>query len=376
MKNIREIITKRAIDAIKPWKRGTLAISMGVGKTKIALEHMQLVYDKFIKENKNLKILVIVPRLKIIDSWKDEIKKWNFEHLESYIEYTTYRSLPKKENNYDAIYADEIHSLVYKSHDKYLSQHKGFFIGLTGTPPENPKSKKYKMLIRHCPIRFEYDIDDAIKDGIINNYRITIHLLNLDKKENFTVKIKKNKKVVKSWKTSEQKCYEYWENRVLTADYFGEKKKLSLMLMKNMQKFDSKINYTKKIINKNKEKILTFVSEKNQADNLSTYTYYSGNKESENNLKLFKENKINNLIAIDQISEGVTIPKLKSIIITHSYSNSRKTKQKIGRALRLNPKETSNIHILCYKNTVDEDWVKNALKSLDQSKIKYIEIDN
>lgn len=43
-----------------------------------------------------------------------------------------------------------------------------------------------------------------------------------------------------------------------------------------------------------------------------------------------------------------------------------------GRLLRLNPNETAVIHILCYKNTVDEQWVNTALEDLDQTKIKYL----
>lgn len=40
--------------------------------------------------------------------------------------------------------------------------------------------------------------------------------------------------------------------------------------------------------------------------------------------------------------------------------------------MRLNPKETSTIHILCYENTVDEFWVKSALKDYDQDKITHL----
>jgi hypothetical protein len=38
----------------------------------------------------------------------------------------------------------------------------------------------------------------------------------------------------------------------------------------------------------------------------------------------------------------------------------------------LNPDEKSVIHILMYKDTVDEQWVQEALKDLDQNKIFYM----
>ena len=55
----------------------------------------------------------------------------------------------------------------------------------------------------------------------------------------------------------------------------------------------------------------------------------------------------------------------------HAYGNERKSAQRIGRLLRLNPDETATCHILCYKGTVDEKWVTNALSEFDDSKIKY-----
>ena len=45
--------------------------------------------------------------------------------------------------------------------------------------------------------------------------------------------------------------------------------------------------------------------------------------------------------------------------------------QRIGRLLRLNPDQTAVCHILCYTETVDRNWVSQALKTFDQSKIKY-----
>ena len=55
----------------------------------------------------------------------------------------------------------------------------------------------------------------------------------------------------------------------------------------------------------------------------------------------------------------------------HAYGNERTSSQRIGRLLRLDPNDTSTCHILCYKNTQDQVWVKNALKDFDSSKIKY-----
>jgi ERCC4-related helicase len=45
--------------------------------------------------------------------------------------------------------------------------------------------------------------------------------------------------------------------------------------------------------------------------------------------------------------------------------------QRIGRTLRIRPNHKANIFILVCKNTQDEVWLENAIRSLDKSKITY-----
>jgi superfamily II DNA or RNA helicase len=70
-----------------------------------------------------------------------------------------------------------------------------------------------------------------------------------------------------------------------------------------------------------------------------------------------------------QLSEGVSIPNLKQGIIMHAYGNEKKTAQRIGRLLRLNPNDTAVCHILMYKGTQDVTWVQSALKEFNPKKI-------
>jgi superfamily II DNA or RNA helicase len=108
-----------------------------------------------------------------------------------------------------------------------------------------------------------------------------------------------------------------------------------------------------------------------QADRVCRHSYHSKNVQSEDNLQLFSDGRIDKLSCVLQLSEGVTIPGLKQGIIMHAYGNERKTAQRIGRLLRLNPSESAVCHILCYKGTQDETWVQKALKDFDSNKIKY-----
>ncbi len=148
---------------------------------------------------------------------------------------------------------------------------------------------------------------------------------------------------------------------------------MRIMRMKAMMTFPSKDVLAKKLLNSINEKVILFANTQEQADSFGVLSYHSTNPRSEDNLVLFKEGKTKKLACVLQLSEGVTIPKLKEGIIMHAYGNEHKSSQRIGRNLRLNPEDQATVHILCYKDTVDEYWVKTALEDFDQSKILWIE---
>jgi superfamily II DNA or RNA helicase len=133
--------------------------------------------------------------------------------------------------------------------------------------------------------------------------------------------------------------------------------------------YPSKEKYTKVLMGNINTKCIVFANTQDQADRLCRFSYHSGNSNSEQNLISFKEGKINKLSCVLQLNEGINIPELRQGIIMHAYGNERKASQRIGRLLRLNPQDKAIVHILCYKGTVDEKWVKDALEGFDQSKI-------
>jgi len=369
--NINKMKTKNTIQTealkkINNQHRVGLGISVGVGKTLIGLKH----FNKLQKENKNgllfaFKALVVAPKKSIFESWKEDAKKFNLEYLLKFITFTTYLSLTKQDLDYDVIYLDECHSLL-NNHRKWLDNYTGKIIGLTGTPPKQESSEKGKMIKKYCPIIFQYITDDAIDDEILNDYNICIHLLELDDINN--IKIEKGNR---KWYTSEQKQYNYWTNRYIEADSPKERQIVSIMRMKAMQTFPSKEEYAKTLLEQSDNKCILFANEQKQADKLCEYSYHSNNLDSEGNLELFKKGVIKKLSCVLQLSEGINIPHLKEGIIMHAYGNNRKSSQRIGRLLRLNPNDTASVHILCYKETIDEKWIKNALESFDNNKIKW-----
>ena len=329
---------------------------MGTGKTRLSLR------VAIAKEYKN--ILIAVPKNANKDSWRNEIQNYRPEMLK-YIYFTTYRSLPKQEVNYDFLILDEFHRITEK-HLEYLKKYTGDILGLTGTPPVDTNSIKYKIMQKYYPICFKYSIIDAVNDGVINNYKIIVHKINLSEKQTL-----KKKGKYGAYYTSESKDYASLTNKLNNA-YGLEKRKIAIIRMSAMKKYNSKELYASRLFISQEDKTICFANTTEQADKLCEHSYHSKNKNSNKNLQDFKDGKIKKLSCVNQLSEGVNIPNLKVGIILHSYSSNVQSAQRIARMFRLNPNKIAKIHILCYKNTIDEEWVNKALTNFDQSKISYV----
>lgn len=355
--NTKDSIQQQALSAIANNNRCGVGVSMGVGKTLIGLKHMARNFDELSK------FLVVAPKKSIFQSWIDDANKFNLSYLLDRITFTTYISLSKQDVDYDVIYLDECHSLLH-SHDPWLSAYKGKILGLTGTPPKMTKSEKGQMVERYCPIVYRYVVDSAVNDKILNDYKIILHPVYLDDRKN--LKIEKNGKV---WFTSEESSYEYWTDRLDNSVSAKDIHITRILRMKALMGFPSKERYAKSLFDSITDKCILFANTHDQADKLCSHSYHSSNPDSEDNLIKFKSGEINKLSAVLQLNEGVNIPNLKEGIILHSYGNERKSSQRIGRLLRLNPEDTSTIHILYYKYTIDEQWVRFAVEDFDQERI-------
>lgn len=359
----KEQIREEALVAIGDRRRAGIEVSMGVGKTLTGLEHMarQYVPDR--------KYLVVAPRRAIFKSWTDEIEKFGLDHLSEQITFTTYRSLIKQDYDYDYIYLDECHSLK-AIHNKWLLgylRQGGRLLGMTGTYPVRPSTEKGKMCYFYCPRVYKYTPDEAINDKILNDYRIIIHELTLNKAKDIP-----RQGAHGDFKVSEYSDYQFWTGRLQEVTRGAEEQKVRIQRMKALQKYKTKEVYAQKLLNAQKDKTIIFANTQAQADKLCKHSVHSANKDSAKNLEAFKKGAISKLSAVEQLSEGVTIPGLKVGIILHSYGNNRKASQKLGRMLRLNPKDVATVHILCYMDTIDKTWVKDALKTFDKNKISWV----
>jgi len=352
-----------ALSATCNKQKCSVVLGTGVGKTLLGLTHIEN------NSNELMKVLVVAPKKAIFQSWKDDAMKFNKSNLLNRITFTTYLSLNKHDpKEYHVVYLDEMHSLL-DSHRGFLQLYKGKILGLSGTPPKRDYSEKGKLVNEFCPVVFTFKADDAVENGILNDYQIIVHQLKLSNEKNIFIKNS-------GYYTDEESNYNYWSKKIDVG--YGNIQMTRVMRMKAMMDYKSKENYTKKLTKSINTKCIIFANTQLQAERLCSYSYHSNNSNSEENLEKIKSGEINKLSTVLQLSEGVNIPNLKQGIIMHAYGNERKASQRIGRLLRLNPDDKSIVHILCYMDTIDQKWVTDALEGFDQSKIlwKDFQINN
>jgi superfamily II DNA or RNA helicase len=352
----KDEVQLEALESTKGKQKCSVVLGTGVGKTLVGLNH--------IEQNTTalMKVLVVAPKKSIFLSWKDDAEKFDKQDLLDRMVFTTYLSLNKHNpNDYNIVYLDEMHSLL-DSHRGFLQLYKGKILGLTGTPPKTGYSEKGKLVHEFCPVVYTFKTDEGVENGILNDYQIIVHKINLSTEKNYLVKMANNQ-----FMTDEESNYIYWSRRIDVGS--GNMHMLRVMRMKAMMEYPSKEKYTKKLMESINTKCIVFANTQAQADKLCDYSYHSNNPDSNANLEEFKIGNITKLSTVLQLSEGVNIPDLKQGIIMHAYGNERKASQRIGRLLRLNPNDKSIVHILCYVGTIDEKWVTDALEGFDQTKV-------
>jgi superfamily II DNA or RNA helicase len=372
----KQALQDQVLSTIQGRRLAGIALTMGLGKTLIGLRDM----DRLLAESKlpaqaaGKPFLVAAPTQAVLDSWPQEAQKFGLAHLLDQITFTTYRSLGKAlaAGTYQKLYLDECHSLK-DSHEPGLKAHakqKRSILGLTGTPPAQAQSEKGRLVATYCPIVVDYTTDEAVLAGLLNDYRLVVHRLPLRTTRDYVLTTKSGSQFT----TSERENYAYWSKRLANANQDPlPVETLRILRMQALMNYPGKGHYMRYLAGQQTEKVLLFTSNQQQAEAQAEHTYHSKNKQSDANLAKFNTGEIQRLACVAQLSEGISIPNLRVGIIWHAFGNERKAAQRIGRLLRLNPDQTATVHLLAYQDTVDEQWVTQALECFDPTKISYVD---
>lgn len=313
---------------------------------------------------KNINVLIAYPDLKIKAAWEEDIKARKYKN--PHIVYTTHLSLKKHlDIQYDLVVLDEIHLLSEAQIEVVKELQYTHMLGLTGTLSNWTKKTLEEELSMH--VLADYPIEQAIEEGVITDYEITVITTPLDDlvKNNYKGK----------WKT-EKKQFDAYGWVINQLDLKGQNAMfVRLARMRIIQNSIAKLQLTKRLLEKHKdERVLVFCGVTAIADALGIPVYHSkaGDKEVFEN---FASGEGNHLAVVKIGNTGITYKPLNRVIINYFDSNGENLAQKINRCMAMeynNPEKKAQIYIVCSTEDVEKKWLNKALEFFDHKKIKYV----
>ena len=362
-----------------------LEMATGSGKTKMAIE---LIAKRTKSEDK---VLIVVPRLVLITTWKDEFIKWGYKDLIDRLTFVTYVSYPKVAGEWKMVIYDECHHLSERCREVVPYFKAGTNILLSATVGRNLK-REIKVLFPYLRT-FSISTRDAIQDSILPDPKVILIPLNLDNKERKYSFIRNKGKgnsitipFERRWKYSGytgEVCItctqlQYYMEISRAIDWW--KKKISVASMKKiyLHKCGERLKWLSKektdlaeqiLSYLDKERTLTFCSSIEQTEKLGKYCINSKNKRAVQYLDDFNKGKISHITACAMIDEGTNLSNCRIFIFANLNSSDRLIIQRTGRALR----HPDPIIIIPYfSNTRDEEIVNKMCENYNKQLITTI----
>lgn len=316
------------------------------------------------KLDKDINILIAYPDLKIKASWEEDFKARKYKN--GNITYTTHLSIKKHtEAHFDVVILDEVHLLSEAQIEAVNELHFDHLLGLTGTLSSWTEKTLREEL--DLSVLATYPIEQAIEEGVIVDYEITVITTPLDDVIKYNYKGK--------WKT-EKKQFDAYGWVIDKMDREGRVTMfLRLARMRIIQNSVAKLELTKRLLSKHKdERVLVFCGVTAIADSLGIPVYHSksGDKEVFEN---FAKGDGNHLAVVKIGNTGITYKPLNRVIINYFDSNGENLAQKINRCMAMeynNPNKKAQIYIVCSTEEVEKKWLNKALEFFDKNKIKYV----
>ena len=352
---LQEQFINKTLKFFKTNKAGYLDLAMRFGKCRTTIE----VLKKMIKKNEW--ILIAYPDNKLKQTWMDEMDLWKFNHPN--IEYVNFSSLKKHVGQtYDFVIIDEFHSCSENERELAIKiiEAADHTLCLSGTISDDTRFDWELQEIA------SYSTQDGIRDGILADYQITVHKVDLD--DSVLTKDKKGKE-----KTEKQRYNGYsWVIEKLKREG-GNFMFMALARNRLSQSSIGKMTYLKALLHNMQDKrVIIFTGLANVADDIGCPSYHSKSK-NDDSYTGFQEGKHNHLALAAMGKMGVTYKDLDSVILLNFTYNAEESSQILNRAIKLDYHgKIADLHILCLNEAPELKKIKESLSMLDSSKIKYL----
>ena len=368
-----------------------LELPTGYGKSLIGM-------DLCLRDNPH-SILIVVPRVVLIQNWKDEFKKWGNDEYLDRVTFSTYAGLHKVPNirgHFSCVILDEAHHvtprvqnlLTYITYDKIIM--------LSATVKRDLKYDLKDMFPDlYC---YKVNMKEAIENEVLPDPMVYLLPLTLDSKYD-TEKIVKhssgktsvvcpykdrwsymrNKNIKLTIKCTQlQKSVEmdneinFWKGKYMrTRNEMFKNKWLHLagQRLKWLSNLKNPIVLNLLALFKN-ERVLTFCNSIEQTVELGRNCINSKNKDAVKVLESFNKGEIRHITACNMLNEGMNLSNCRIGIYANLNSSEIIIKQRLGRILR---HKNPVIVIPFYKGTREEELVAKMLEDYNPQLIHTVE---
>lgn len=386
----RELVNKSILELSDKYSNILCELPTGFGKTKQALDILKRHTKKL-----NQDILIVIPRNILIESWKQEFKKWGMEKYLLSVTFTTYVSLPKHEGKWDMVIFDECHHLSDRCREALTNFDIKRAILLSATVKRDMKDELNEVFDNLISYRIK--MKEAIDNEVLPDPKVFLLPLTLDAKfptESIWKNPKGKEPVVEvpwanRWAAIKQKvykvrvyCSEYhyhqdlcsqidWcKNRYMRTRNEALKAKWLKLAGDRLKWLSDKKMNTMKVLKEHfkNERVLLFCNSIEQTEVLGN-CINSKFKSSLTTLENFNKGKINQISAVNMLNEGCNLVNCRIGIYGNLNSSEIIVKQRLGRILR---HKDPIIIIPYYKNTREEELVEKMLEDYNPRLIKTI----
>lgn len=393
-----QIMNQRQQEGIEAWAAagfvGTLNMAVGTGKTITALKGAMKAYEKGIlaKGDKIRFMAETNARWLTIEEEMDQFEQITGIDVRELFEfeYQCYQAVPKWEGSAMDIY-DEIHmALTAKYHTSLLESHAVCKLGLSATIPRNKSVfredlspdmldkirqsdydtatkkitewiNKGQLLQVLCPIVYEYDMEEAVKDGVLSQFETYVIYHELDdvlrpykqkygwvsEKKMYEIYMKAMKKNYSYDDDDEEKSTKAIKNKQSASAFLGRK------MAQMLTELPSKRKLLKAILEIYRRPTIVFSKYKDPMRGIVE-------KVAEGDVTAivedFNNGRIRTIGTARKLQQGITLKGIENAVMMSYTSQSWQLIQQLGRVIRWAPNKRAILFIIVTKGTLEEKW--------------------
>lgn len=383
-----------------------LKLPTGFGKTKITLDILKLwqkSLNSCLVEESKISVLIVIPKLVLIDNWKEEINKWYPDWQDwLFCTFVTYVSFPKEVlNHYSVVIFDECHHFTERCATAVEeSSFRNYpVIAMSGTVPKEPKERLYDCF----PSLWSYSVSarEAIEDEILPDPTVLLIPLVLNNKD-ICYTYTKNPKAKKEVTVTYANRFRYMRKKDCKVNILCTQQEYYSLLQQDIDYWETFFKRTQQPWAKNKwlhlcgdrlkwlsdiktplilsiqnmlgnKRHITFCSSIEQAQKLGTFCIHSKDTKSYEYLEMFNNEQISNVTAVNVLNEGLNVTSCQIGLFAGINSSEIITKQRLGRILR---HERPVIILPYFVLTRDEEIVKKMTQDYNPELVKTVTLSS